>query len=295
MSLSSMTGFARAEGHRRDLSWAWEVKSVNGRGLEIRCRLPPGLESLDPQIRTLAQAKFRRGTLYVTLEMRRAGGTETVTVNEAALARLVAIAKELRRKHRLGASTPEGLLALRGVLEVTQPVDDGREVAGRERALLTDLDRVFAGLLRTRQAEGGKLHTVILAHVARIENLATAARESPARAPDLARQRLTEQVQRLLETGVSLDRNRLHQEAVLLATRSDIQEELDRLFAHLAAARNLLDSPEPVGRKFDFLAQEFNREVNTLCSKAVDQSLTEIGLELKTVVDQMREQVQNLE
>ena len=178
---------------------------------------------------------------------------------------------------------------------MTQPVDDGKEVAGRERGSAADLDLVFADLVRMRQAEGEKLHTVVLAHVDRIENLATAAENRPLARRTSIRKRLTEQVQRLLETGVSLDRNRLHQEAVLLATRSDIEEELDRIFAHLALPAVCSTGPEPVGRKFDFLAQEFNREVNTLCSKAIDQSLTEIGLELKTVIDQMREQVQNLE
>ena len=295
MTLSSMTGFARTEGHLRDLSWAWEVKSVNGRTLEIRCRLPPGLESLDPQVRAAAQANFRRGSLYINLEMRRVAGAETITVNEATLARLVAISGELRRKHRLAASSPEGLLALRGVLEMTQPEDDSKAATARNQALFADLDMAFADLVRMRRAEGEKLRAVVLAHLDRIEALATAAKKSPARAPELIRKRLIEQVERLLETGASLERNRLHQEAVLLASRSDIEEELDRIFAHVSAARGLLEGLEPAGRKFDFLAQEFNREANTLCSKAIDHSLTEIGLELKTVIDQMREQVQNLE
>jgi uncharacterized protein (TIGR00255 family) len=294
MTLSSMTGFARKEGHRRDLSWVWEVKSVNGRALEIRCRLPPGLESLEPQVRALAQASFRRGSLYISLEMRGTAGAETVTVNEATLANLVAIAEKLRRKHRLRGSSPEGLLALRGVLEITQPEDDGKSSA-RNKALLADLSRAFSSLERMRRAEGRKLRTIVLTHIARIESLATAAKASPARAPEIVRRRLTEQVGRLLETGASLDRNRLHQEAVLLASKADIEEELDRIFAHIGAARQLLDSPEPVGRQFDFLAQEFNREANTLCSKATDHALTSIGLELKTTIDQMREQVQNLE
>ncbi|MDP9137383.1 MAG: YicC family protein [Pseudomonadota bacterium] len=290
-----MTGFARTEGHLRNLSWAWEVKSVNGRALEIRCRLPPGLEVLDPQVRAAAQARFKRGSLYVNLEMRRAADAETITINQATLAKLVAMSGELRRKHRLAASSPEGLLALRGVLEMTQAEDDSKTVVARNAALLADLDLAFADLVRMRRVEGKKLRTIVLAHLGRIENLATAARNSPARAPEIIRKRLVGQVERLLETGASLDRNRLHQEAVLLASRSDIEEELDRIFAHIGAARGLLESPEPAGRKFDFLAQEFNREANTLCSKAIDHSLTEIGLELKTVIDQMREQVQNLE
>ncbi len=295
MTFSSMTGFARKEGHRRDLSWTWEVKSVNGRTLDIRCRLPPGLDSFDPQIRALAQAAFRRGSLSITLEMRRAAGAETITVNEAALAQIVAIASDLRRKHRLAAPSPEGLLALRGVLELGPVEEDSTAIAARDKALFSDLDEVFASLAKMRRAEGEKLRTIVLAHIARIERLASAAKASAARSPELVRARLSEQVHRLVETGARLDQDRLHQEAVLLASRSDIHEELDRIFAHLGAARDLLESSEPVGRKFDFLAQELNREANTLCSKAVDHAITEVGLEMKVVIDQMREQVQNLE
>jgi uncharacterized protein (TIGR00255 family) len=295
MTLSSMTGFARIEGHRGDLSWAWEVKSVNGRTLEIRCRLPPGFEALDPRIRTLAQASFRRGSLSINLDVKRAIGAEDITVNATVLARFVAIARELRRKHHFAAPSPEGLLALRGVVDVTQPENSSRMVAARDKLLLSDLAKALASLARMRRAEGRTLRAVLLSQLSRIDRLAKAARSSSARAPELVRRRLTEQVERLLETGASLDPNRLHQEAVLLAGRSDIAEELDRLEAHLAAARSLLDSTEPVGRKFDFLAQELNREANTVCSKAIDYSLTELGLELKTVIDQVREQVQNVE
>ncbi len=295
MTFSSMTGFARKAGHRRDLSWTWEVKSVNGRTLDIRCRLPAGLDSLEPQIRALAQANFRRGSLYVTLEIRRAVGAETIMVNEAALAQIVAIARHLRRKHRLAAPSPEGLLALRGVLELASAEEDGEAIATRDEALLSDLHGVFASLAQMRRAEGEKLRMIVLTHIDRIEELTRAAKESTARSPELARNRLAEQVHRLVETGARLDRDRLHQEAVLLASRSDINEELDRIFAHLGAVRDLFASPEPVGRKFDFLAQELNREANTLCSKAVDYAITEAGLEMKIVIDQMREQVQNLE
>jgi uncharacterized protein (TIGR00255 family) len=295
MTLSSMTGFARVEGQRGDLSWVWEVKSVNGRALEIRCRFPPGLDALDPRVRALAQASFRRGSLSISLDVRRAIGAEDIAVNELALAKYVTIARQLRRKHHFAAPSPEGLLALRGVVDVAQPEDSSKGVAARDRALLADLAKAFASLGRMRREEGKILRTVLLSHVARIESLAKAARSSSARAPELVRKRLTDQVERLLETGAGLDRNRLHQEAVLLAGRSDIAEELDRIEAHITAARTLLESTEPIGRKFDFLAQEFNREANTVCSKAIDYSVTEIGLELKTAIDQMREQVQNIE
>jgi uncharacterized protein (TIGR00255 family) len=186
-------------------------------------------------------------------------------------------------------------MGLRGVLDVVQSTQTEAEMAARLADIAGSLEKAAVALDAARRAEGARLSTIISAQLEKIEGLVIAARDCPARSMDAVKQRLQEQIVRLLDTGAGFDKDRLHQEAVLIATRADIQEELDRLFAHLEAARALIVSPEPAGRKFDFLAQEFNREANTLCSKALDKTLTAIGLELKTVIDQMREQVQNIE
>jgi uncharacterized protein (TIGR00255 family) len=295
MTLSSMTGFSRAEGRGKGVRWVWEVRSVNGKGLDVRCRLPQGLEVLEADVRARAQSRFSRGNIQVTLELEREGGEDVIRVNEAALDRVLSIAKELRRRHKLPPPSIEGLLALRGVLETGTTAEDAKVVAARNERMLKSLEDCFENLSKSRRGEGGKLKDILEAQISRIEELIRAARDNPARSPEIVRARLKEQVDRLLETTGELDPSRLHQEAVLLATRSDIQEEIDRLGAHVEAARDLLAVGEPVGRKFEFLAQEFNREANTLCSKAQDRSLTEIGLNLKATIDQMREQVQNVE
>ncbi|MFZ5675162.1 MAG: YicC/YloC family endoribonuclease [Pseudomonadota bacterium] len=295
MSLSSMTGYARASAALDGLHWQWDIKSVNGKGLDIRCRLPPGFETLDLPVREIAQKHLRRGNVQIGFTADRGGAEQTLAVNEAALEQVVALAEKLRE--RLGGAPPqiESLLALRGVIDVASPVEDETQTARRDKAILKSVEEAFQALAVMRKAEGGKLAAILGQHLDRIEKLVIAARDNPARTVEAIRARLGEQVSRLMETSTSFDRDRLHQEAVLLATRADIAEEIDRLFAHIEAARKLVQSREPAGRQLDFLAQEFNREANTLCSKASDRSLTAIGLELKTVIDQMREQVQNIE
>jgi len=187
------------------------------------------------------------------------------------------------------------ILSLRGVLEVSGAEDDEEVLSRRNARMLQSFATVLAALLAMRHQEGARLATLVSEQVRRIEALAIKARDNPARTPEAVRARLAEQVQRLMDTGAGFDETRLHQEAVLIAARSDVQEELDRLMSHVEAARTLLEEGGAAGRKFDFLAQEFNREANTLCSKAIDKSLTATGLELKTVIDQLREQVQNIE
>jgi uncharacterized protein (TIGR00255 family) len=216
-------------------------------------------------------------------------------VNEKALQQVLDVAERLARQ--LGSDPPriEGLLALRGVLETVRHVDDEEALKRRDELLLSSLDEALSALKRSRKAEGRNLTDVVTRQLDRIEELTAAARDNPTRTSEAILKRLAEQVSRLMTANASFDPDRLHQEAVLLATRADIQEEIDRLFAHIEAARKLLASSEPAGRSFDFLAQEFNREANTLCSKASDRTLTQIGLDLKTVIDQMREQVQNIE
>src|SRR5262245_57601740 len=295
MPLSSMTGYARASSALDALHWQWEIKSVNGKGLDIRCRLPPGYETLDLPVREIAQKYLKRGNVQIGLTADHGGGEQQLAVNETVLEQILQLAERLRV--RLGGSPPqiEALLALRGVIDVSAPIEDEAKTALRDKAILENAEEAFQALAIMRKAEGAKLAKVLGLHLDRIEKLVSAARDNPARSVEAIRARLAEQVARLMETSASFDRDRLHQEAVLLATRADIAEEIDRLFAHIGAARKLIQSDQPAGRQLDFLSQEFNREANTLCSKAADRSLTAIGLELKTVVDQMREQVQNIE
>jgi uncharacterized protein (TIGR00255 family) len=295
MSLNSMTGFARDAGSLGSLSWQWEIRGVNGKALDIRVRLPAGLEHLDSEVRQRLQKALRRGNLQVNLALQDSASAERISINEPLLAQLIALAERLR----VGTGSPpvriEGMLGLRGVIEVANPTIADEHAAKRDQALLASLDRCLMALASARQEEGVRLHVVMKDQLARIAKLADAARNHPARQPEAIRARLKELVARLIDAGTGFDEVRLHQEAVLQATRSDIQEELDRLDSHVAAAGALLAAGEPAGRKLDFLAQEFNREANTLCSKANDRSLTAIGLELKAVVDQLREQIQNLE
>ena len=295
MALSSMTGFARASGALDALHWQWEAKSVNGKGLETRCRLASGFEQLEGPVREGVMRRFKRGNLQVSLSCDHGSSDEVFSVNETALEQLLAISERLRV--RLGGEAPriDGLLGLRGVIDVTSQSVDPELAARRDRAMLESLDGALSQLAAMRAEEGARLGLVISGQLDRIAALTSAARDCPGRRPEAIKARLTEQVGKLLEAHSGFDETRLHQEAVLIATRVDIQEEIDRLFAHVEAARALLTAKEPAGRKLEFLAQEFNREANTLCSKAIDHSMTTIGLDLKTVIDQLREQVQNIE
>ena len=290
-----MTGFARNSSGFGDWSWQWEARSVNGKALDVRVRLPAGFEHLETELRQRIQKSMKRGNIQLGLSVNNDNAREAVSVNRAVLKELAAVAEALRKEINAPPVQAENLLALRGVLEVQRCETSEEEAAARDSSLLSSFDAMLADLQKARGEEGKRLLLVLSEQMQRIGQLAIAARDNPARKPDAIRQRLKEQITRLLETGVAFDEARLHQEAVLVATRSDIQEELDRLNSHIEAAGDLLKSKEPVGRKFDFLAQEFNREANTLCSKAIDRSLTAIGLDLKTVIDQMREQVQNIE
>ena len=296
MPLASMTGFARRDGRDSTRRWTWEVRSVNGKGLDIRLKLPPGYEFLEAGTRERIAARIARGNVQASFSMAEATGTTRLRLNEAVLADVAAALAALRARIPDAAPpTLDGVLALRGVLET---VDEADDVATREAlsgAAFADLDGVLDALVTDRQREGGAIAAVLRARLDAIERAVAAAEASPARQPETIRARLREQIEMLLQASPALDPDRLHQEAVMMATRADIREEIDRLVAHAAAARALLDEGGPVGRRLDFLAQEFNREANTLCAKANDRELTAIGLELKALVDQFREQVQNLE
>mgnify|MGYP000969847642 CR=1 FL=1 len=294
-ALTSMTGFARVQGAWRGLAWHWELKSVNGKSLDVRFRLPGGLEHLEADLRTLAGTTFKRGNLQVGLSLQGSSQAERVAINEQVLARVTELAKGLRKSLRAPPIQAESLLALKGVMEVSVESISEQDAGERDKALLASFKTAVAALDRARRDEGKRLSGVLAAQITKVAELVAAAASNPSRQPAAVKQRLKDQIERIMESGAGLDEQRLHQEAMMLATKADIQEEIDRLTVHVASARDLIASTEPVGRKFDFLTQEFNREANTLCSKSSDSDLTKTGLELKLVIDQMREQVQNIE
>lgn len=295
MTLKSMTGFARADGTHGDTSWHWEARSVNGRNLDLRLRLPSGFEGLEIKARGLAQEKLARGNCTINLWVKRESGQMEIRLNEAALRQAQAVAEKAQDLTGLKPPRLDTLLGMRGVVETVEGEESEEAQAALGHALIASLAAALDALIGARAAEGARLQTVIEKQLAVIGSLVERAAGAAARQPVALASRLTEQIARLTEAGAGLDPERLHQEALLLAAKADIQEELDRLRAHVAAANDLIESDQPVGRKFDFLSQEFNREANTICSKASDIEISRIGIELKTVIDQLREQVQNIE
>ncbi len=295
MGLQSMTGFARATGDFQGAALTWELRSVNGKGLEVRLRLPPGHERLEQSARQAVQRRFSRGNIQATLMVSTGGKLVQPVVNEEFLLDLTELARRLEQQFGCTPASADGLLALKGVLEVPESVFDEEQRVLLDAELLRVLDAALASLEQSRRSEGDALGSLLSGHVDTIEALVRRAAGDPAREPAVIRARLAEQVKLLMDAAPALDEARLHQEAAFLATKADIREEIDRLSTHVASARALLSEGGPIGRKLDFLAQEFNRESNTLCSKSNAGSVTAIGLELKAVVDQFREQVQNLE
>lgn len=296
MPLNSMTGFARVEGASGAARWHWELRSVNGKGLDARFRLPFGLDRLDARLRAELARQLRRGNCQITLTMERSAEASPLRVNRDALRTVVEAVAELRRTMETAPPRPEGILALKGVLENAEDVEETEEErAALDEALVASFAEAVSALARARAEEGAKLGTVLSGQIGLVEKLTADAAASPAATPEALKARIAAQVSELLGASPALSEDRLAQEAAILATKADIREELDRLIAHVAQARELLASDEPVGRRLDFLTQEFNREANTLCSKAADVSLTRIGLELKAMIDQFREQVQNVE
>lgn len=295
MTLMSMTGFARGEGAHDAWRWFWEVRSVNGRGLDARLRLPPGLESLEPRLRERVNAGLSRGTLNISLQIQREAVTPQVRINAGVLEEIARQSESARAGLDIAPATLDGLLAIKGVVEVVEEDDSEEARAAREAALLASFDGALEALVAARAGEGARIGAVLTGQFDALADLAARAASDPARAAEAIRERLSAQVSRLLDQGERLDPDRLHQEAILLAAKADVQEELDRLDAHIASARELIAGGGAVGRRLDFLTQELNREANTLCSKANDVSLSRIGLEMKSVIDQIREQVQNVE
>ncbi|HWI26675.1 MAG TPA: YicC/YloC family endoribonuclease [Stellaceae bacterium] len=294
MTISSMTGFARAEGHEGGDSWVWEVKSVNSKSVDLRVRVPPGFDSLELPLRSGVAQRLKRGAISVTLSLTRLAGGG-LRVNREVLAQLAELAQELVVQGKAALPRADGLLALRGVLESGEEIENEADRDRRQAALLQSFERALEGLVAMRAAEGERLIPAIEARLAEIARLVAAAEDNAATQPAAIKARLAEMVAQLLDASPALPADRLAQEAALLVGKADIREELDRLSAHIVAAQELLAEGGAIGRRFDFLCQEFNREANTLCSKSADVALTRTGLALKAAIEQLREQVQNLE
>ena len=292
-----MTGFARAHGTSGAYAWTWELKSVNAKGLDLRLRLPPGWDALEIPVRARAAEALSRGTVYATLTANRAGVPPVVRVNEPVLSAVLSTLRGLAGTGRGGAAEPRRYPGIEGRdRSHRRRRKRGGAPRGVEAAIVDGLSvRRLPALLDMRRHEGEALGQLLAARLAEIAALAARAEAAPGRRPEAIRARLAEQVATLLGASDRFDADRLHQEAILIAAKADVREELDRLSSHVAQAERLIGQGNAVGRRLDFLAQELHREANTLCAKASDVELTTIGLELKTVVEQFREQVQNLE
>lgn len=295
MALSSMTGFARSHGTSGPYAFEWELKSVNAKGFDLRMRLPPGWDEIEAPARKRAAEALSRGTVYANLNVKRAGALSTVRVNEEVLASIVKIAGVLAGRIDAVAPSIDGLLAIKGVIEVVEPESDEEEDKAAKLAVAAAFDEALAALVEMRKREGATLGEILSQRMNEIETLARKAEAAPGRKPEAIKARLAEQIAALLESSDRFDAERLHQEALLIAAKADIREELDRIASHISQARGMIAKGGAVGRRLDFLAQEFNREVNTCCSKSNDLELTNTGLAMKNVVEQFREQVQNLE
>ncbi|WP_417804182.1 YicC/YloC family endoribonuclease [Thalassospira lucentensis] len=294
MTVSSMTGFARTDGAADGFGWTWELRSVNGKGLDVRVRLNGGFERLEAKVRDAVSKRFKRGNIGVTLNVVRAAEGGSYQVNRELLTELVSIAQEFDGATSLSAGTIADLMNVRGVLETVETQEDEATRDARDRTVLASLNDAIDQMVAHRNEEGAKLDAMLRGHVDNIEATVTRAENCASARGDAIKERLKRQIDELMDAG-KFDQERLHQEAALLATKADIREEIDRLKAHIIAARDMLTKGGAIGRKLDFLCQEFNREANTLCSKANDIELTNCGMELKVIIDQLREQVQNVE
>ncbi|NKB48553.1 MAG: YicC family protein [Alphaproteobacteria bacterium] len=290
-----MTGFARAAGQDERMSWTWEARSVNGKSLDIRVRVPSGFEAVEKAVRAATSQQLHRGNVSLSLSIDRSGAAPTYRINQSLLDQVFALQGELAG--RISAEPPslEGLLAVRGMLESVEGEEDEVAEAAREKAIIDGGVAAITGLAAARAEEGARLEVLVADHIETITRLTEEAHAADAAQPEAHRERLRHLIDELLEAENALPEERLAQEVALLVGKSDVREELDRLRAHIAAAHDLMAEGTAVGRRFDFLCQEFNRESNTLCSKSSDVELTRIGLALKAAVEQLREQIQNVE
>jgi uncharacterized protein (TIGR00255 family) len=294
-----MTGYARVQGTDGSRRWVWEARSVNGRNLEIRCRLPQGFDRLENPARGAVGGRVKRGNVSLTLTMATERQGASLRVNRALLAELGALVDEVRKATGADAPTADGLLRVRGVIEEDdQAVESEEAIAALDKSIAVTLDEVLEALVAARKAEGRALSAVLERHIDDIEALSGRAADRAATQTATVRGRFEGQLEELLQRAPALSEERFAQEVALLVGKADVREELDRLGAHISQARSLLAEARPdnpVGRKFDFLCQEFNREANTLCSKSADIELTRIGIDLKGAIERLREQVQNVE
>lgn len=296
MTVSSMTGFARAASSDDIYNWSWEARSVNGRSLDVRTRVAPGLDLLETAARAAVAKRFSRGNIALTLNAERKAGTTRVVINRDVLNQVVAAVNDLQGHVEAAPPRFDGLLAIRGVVETVDHAPESDETrAARDTAMLATLDQALDQLRIARATEGRALAVAMTGHLDEIEALTEKAANLAAAQPAAIKARLETRLAELLGAQPALPPERLAQEAAVLASRADIREELDRLRAHIAAARALLREASAIGRKFEFLTQEFNREANTLCSKSADIELTNTGLALKAVIDRLREQAANIE
>ena len=295
MPVQSMTGFARTEAQASGVEFVWELRSVNGKGLDLRLRLPQGFEALEAPMRRQAAEQLSRGNIQANLQIKRQDETPAFIVNETMLEQIVALSNRLTEAGHATLPTADGILAIKGVIDVAEKRAEDNLREAREAAIAKGFATCLGRLVAAREEEGRALQQILSQRLDEIALLVERAEADPARSSAVIRERLAAQVKALLESDERLDEQRLHQEAAILAAKADIREEIDRLAAHVDAARGLLAGGGPIGRRLDFLSQEFNRESNTICSKANAASLTTIGLELKVTVDQFREQVQNIE
>ncbi|MES2028364.1 MAG: YicC/YloC family endoribonuclease [Pseudomonadota bacterium] len=295
MALSSMTGFARSHGTSGPYSFEWELKSVNAKGFDLRFRMPPGFDEVEAVARKRAAEVLSRGTVYANLTVKRSNAASTVRINEEVLNSVLRIAAELASRIDAVAPSVDGLMNIKGVIEVVEPEADEAEDKAAKAAVAAAFEEALTALVAMRKREGMTLGDILSQRLDEIETLSKKAEAAPGRKPEAIRARLAEQIATLLEASDRFDSDRLSQEALMMATRADIREELDRIASHISQSREMINKGGPVGRRLDFLSQEFNREVNTCCSKSNDLELTSTGLEMKNVVEQFREQVQNLE
>ncbi|MEQ9347843.1 MAG: YicC/YloC family endoribonuclease [Thalassospira sp.] len=294
MTVSSMTGFARTDGAAEGFGWTWELRSVNGKGLDVRVRLNGGFERLEAKVRDAVAKRFKRGNVGVTLNVVRSADTSAYQVNRELLSDLISLAEEFDNTSSLSAGTIADLMNVRGVLEVVETHEDEATRDARDAEVFASLNDAIDQMAVHRAEEGEKLDAMLRGHIDNIEATVTRAESCASVRADAIKERLKRQIEELMDAG-KFEPERLHQEAALLATKADIREEIDRLKAHISGARDMLTKGGSIGRKLDFLCQEFNREANTLCSKANDVELTNCGMELKVIIDQLREQVQNVE
>ncbi len=296
MPLSSMTGFARSQGRNGDCAWSWEIKSVNGRGLDVRCRLPQRFESLDQPARDRVGRRLKRGNVSLVLNVSWSRSEIGYGINQDLLDQILDLVPDLRKRFpEAGPPTLDGLLALRGVIELAEEEMSEEKRDALHAAMLSDLDQALHALVSARVEEGARLAVPLGSQIEEMARLCEEAERLTAMQTDAIRARIKAQVEALLDDVPGLTEERLTQEAAVIMTKADPREELDRLKAHIDGARDLLKEEGAIGRRFDFLCQEFNREANTLCSKSTDVELNRVGLALKATIDQMREQVQNIE